>query len=142
MEFIMAYYNYFFHTSAFLDEAFWLACVEFIPAFITGVICEWFIVSRIAKRVAKCLCKKKVLERNIIHVNEFIIALGMMCVISLFGMLYHSDEISPFFIRDFLVDFVKNGIVGIPLFLLVVSPLARAITYRITCHKDRKDLLL
>lgn len=142
MEFLMAYYNYFFHTSAFLDEAFLLACIEFIPAFVVGVICEWFIISRIAKKITKCLRKKQVDETTIIHVNEFVIATGMMCVISIFGMLYHSNELSSFFIFDFIVDFIKNGVVGIPLFMLVVSPFAQKLIRKMAKNSIKEERTL
>ena len=141
MEFIMAYYNYFFHTSAFLDEAFWLACIEFVPAFLVGVICEWFIISKMAKFVAKKMDKRNIAQCHVIRVNEFIIAIGMMCVISVFGMLYHSDELSSFLLKDFIVDFMKNAIVGIPVFMLFISPIARKLTNTIVKPVKKEDIL-
>lgn len=133
MEFVMAYYNYFFHTDAFLDEAFLLACLEFIPAFIVGVICEWFIISRYAKALAKQLHRFHRPHRDIFLVNEFLIAIGMMLVISLFGAIYHSYDFHILAMLSLIInDFFKNAVFGIPLFMFAVSPLARWLTYKIT----------
>lgn len=142
MEFVMAYYNYFFHTDAFLDEAFLLACMEFIPAFIVGVIAEWFIVSKYAKKVSKYLHAKHFEKHNIIRINEFFIALGMVVVISVFGYLYHRNDTDTFFLVVLWYDFLKNAIFGIPLFMLVISPFARNRAAKITNRKYEKDILL
>lgn len=142
MEFFMAFYNNFFHTDAFLDEAFLLACVEFVPAFLCGFFCEWFLISKPAKKLAYFLHQNHFQDHNIIHINEFLIAIGMMIVISLFGACYHADHetISGFF-QLVVVDFFKNAVVGIPLFMLLVSPLARKIVQWLF-HEDRDSLLL
>lgn len=128
MEFIMVFYNRFFHTDAFLDEAFMLACLEFIPAFIVGVICEWFIISKLAKRIAYYLHNKHLKNRNIIRINEFFIAVGMMLVIAVYGALLHSNSDTNLIIL-IGIDFIKNAIFGIPLFMLLVSPLSRKIIH-------------
>lgn len=128
MEFIMAFYNRFFHTDAFLDEAFVLACLEFIPAFIVGVICEWFIVSKLAKRAAYYLHHKHLKNRNIIRINEFFIAVGMMLVIAIYGALLHSSSNTNIFIL-IGIDFIKNAIFGIPLFMTLISPLSRKLIH-------------
>lgn len=125
MEFILAYYNYFFHTEAFLDEAFLLACAEFIPAFIVSVICEWFLVSRVAKKIASYLHKKHFSAHNIIHINELMISIGMMVVISAYGTYLHFDNENIFLL--FGENFIKNAIFGIPLFMIVISPICREI---------------
>ncbi|NBK98328.1 MAG: hypothetical protein EOM50_09945, partial [Erysipelotrichia bacterium] len=125
MEFLMAYYNYFFHTDAFLDEAFILACIEFVPAFIIGVLCEYFLISNPAKKIAKYLHKKHFNHKNIIHINEMMIVIGMMLVISIFGAIYHQEGIKHTLLYTIINDFFKNAIFGIPLFMLVVSPAAR-----------------
>lgn len=129
----MAYYNYFFHTDAFLDEAFVLACMEFIPAFIVGFACEWFFVSKAAKKTAHYFHKKHFKDINIIHINEFFIVIGMMFIISIFGAIYHFEKAS---ILSFLTlitrDFIKNAVIGIPLFMFIVSPLTRKIVHKLS----------
>lgn len=142
MEFLMAYYNYLFHTDAFLDEAFLLACLEFVPAFIVGVICEWFLISNPAKKTAKYLHKKHFQDKDIIRINELMIAIGMMVVISIFGAIYHSNDIEGYVIFTLINDFFKNAIFGIPVFMLLISPLARKLTYKITNRKNKGDVLL
>lgn len=142
MEFLMAYYNYLFHTDAFLDEAFLLACIEFVPAFIVGVICEWFLISNPAKKIAKYLHKRHFHDKDIIRINELMIAIGMMVVISIFGAMYHSKDIGGYMLLTLINDFFKNAIFGIPVFMLVISPFARKLTYKITNRKNKGDVLL
>lgn len=125
MEFLMAFYNAFFHTDAFLDEAFILACLEFIPAFIVGVCCEWLIIAKVAKKVALYLHAKHFKNRDIIHINELMISIGMMIVISLFGLIYHYKGYDDPLLLLFCMDFFKNAIIGIPLFMFAISPLTR-----------------
>lgn len=123
MEFCMAYYNYFFHTKAFLHEAFLLATIEFLPAFIIGFICEWFIVSKVAKRIYYFLSKEHFKKRNIAIINEVLIAIGMISVFTIYGAILHNGE-STFTLSSFLIDYFKNAIFGIPFFLFVVHPIA------------------
>lgn len=127
MEFILAYYNYLFHTEAFLDEAFLLACAEFIPAFIVGVICEWFLVSRVAKKISNYLHCKHFNDHNIIHINELMISIGMVTIISVYGTILHYDGSDTILL--FIDNFFKNAIVGIPLFMFFISPLCRKWIY-------------
>lgn len=135
MEFLMAYYNYFFHTDAFLHEAFVLACIEFVPAFLIGFLCELLFVSHIAKKVALFLHREHFSHRNVIRVNEFLIALGMMVVFSVYGALLHNGGEHINFVLLIIKDFIKNAIVGIPLFMFLVSPLAR----RMIRHEHAKE---
>lgn len=136
MEFSMAYYNYLFHTDAFLDEAFILACMEFIPAFIVGFTCEWLFISHTAKKIAHYLHHKHLKDINIIHINEFFIVSQMMIIISIFGAIYHFNHETIFtFIALIINDFIKNAVVGIPLFMFVVSPFTRKIVHKIYRNK-------
>lgn len=124
MEFLMAYYNYFFHTDAFLHEAFLLACAEFVPAFVIGFTCEWLFVSRIAKKIAVFLHREHFQDKNIVHVNEFLLSIGMVLVISVYGALLHNTTKGCLLVL-IMKDFIKNAVVGIPLFVFGIGPFAR-----------------
>lgn len=134
MEFSMAYYNYFFHTDAFLHEAFLLAALEFLPAFLIGFICEWYLVSRIAKRIAKALHRERFKDKSIILINEAFIALGMVIIISIYGAILHNDGTHEFWMT-LMVNFLKNILFGIPFFLIVVGPSARKLVGMYRHHR-------
>lgn len=134
MEFFMAYYNYFFHTDAFLHEAFLLAVLEFLPAFIIGFICEWFIISKVAKKIYYYLIKEHFEKKNIAIINEVLIAIGMISVFTIYGAILHNGE-SSFKFSVFFVDYLKNAIFGIPFFLLVVHPIALRLVKK--CRKEK-----
>lgn len=120
MEFIMAFYNLYFHHDYFLDDAFILAMIEFIPAFFVGLISEWFFVSKTAKKIAQYLHQHHLSDYNIVLINEIFIAIGMVIIISLFGIVYHGGG-------NFIRNFINNAVVGIPLFTIVVSPMSMEI---------------
>ena len=129
MVFIMTCYNIAL-VEGFSLNIFKHALLGFLPAFLFALFGDIFIVGRIVKVLAPKFLKKNDSMAKVGIVMSFLTGCGMVLWMSLFGTITHLG-FGPNFLAAYGMTVVKNFIFAIPLNLLIVSPLIRAIFFKI-----------
>ena len=128
MVFIMSCYN------VALIEGFSVNTVKhaisgFIPGFLFALFGDIFIVGRIVKVLAPKFLKENDSMTKVGIVMSFLTGCGMVLWMSLFGVVVNVG-FGPHFLGAYAMGVVKNFVFAIPLNLLIVSPLIRAIFFK------------
>lgn len=130
MVFVMSVYNVSVHSGGFSKDVITEALVGFPLAFIVGMICDWFIVSKPAKALAFKFIKKEDKQIKIaIFISTFMVC-GMVLCMSMFRALHNIELISDLpsaYIRALGMNFI----VALPLQLLIAGPIIRFVFNKI-----------
>ena len=128
MVFIMSCYNIAI-MEGFSANVFKHAVMGFIPAFIFALIGDIFIVGKIVKAITSKLLKPEdSMKKRGIYMS-FFTGCGMVLWMSAFGVVTNLG-FGPHFFAAYGLGIVRNVIVAMPLNLLIVSPLIRAIFFK------------
>lgn len=117
----LALYNAILKTDAFLHDAINSALVEIIPAFIVGVIIEYLIVSRVMEFIADELKHRGLVDKNHKYIDEILLSLGMVLVVTSYGLLVHGG-IEKIGLKLFVDNLLINIVFAIPFFILFIHP--------------------
>jgi len=102
----------------------------FLPIFCIALILDWFIVAKIAKSfVAKLVDHDSPLIKKILFTSFFMVC-GMCFSLSLITLIIHQG-ISSDLPMSFATTLLRNFICALPLQLIIVGPIARAIFFKI-----------
>ncbi|WP_024954036.1 DUF2798 domain-containing protein [Sulfurospirillum arcachonense] len=102
----------------------------YVPVFCLALFYEWFIVSKIARRlVSKIVSQDDPLVKKILFMSFFMVT--GMCFLMTLSVVLISKPYTDNFMDIFLITFVKNFIVALPLQLLVAGPIARLVFFKI-----------
>ena len=128
MVFIMSCYNIAL-IEGFSLNTFKHAILGFLPGFLFALFGDIFIVGRIVKVLAPKFLKENDSMAKVGMVMSFLTGCGMVLWMSLFGVVTNLG-FCPHFLEAYAMGVVKNFVVAIPLNLLIVSPLIRAIFFK------------
>ena len=128
MVFIMSCYNIAL-IEGFSLNTFKHAILGFLPGFLFALFGDIFIVGRIVKVLAPKFLKENDSMAKVGMVMSFLTGCGMVLWMSFFGVVTNLG-FGPHFLEAYAMGVVKNFVVAIPLNLLIVSPLIRAIFFK------------
>ena len=128
MVFIMSCYNVAI-IEGFSSKIFLHALLGFPPAFLFALIGDVFIVGKIVKILAPKFIKEDDSMVKIGMVMSFLTGCGMVLWMSFFGTVTNLGFGSHFF-SAYGIGIIKNFVFAIPLNLLIVSPLIRALFFK------------
>ncbi|MDB0441173.1 DUF2798 domain-containing protein [Clostridioides difficile] len=123
MVFFMSIYNITLHEGL-SSETVKNAWMSFPLAYIVGMVFDWFIVSKIAKKIAFCIVNPESRQIAKAIVISSCMVCGMVICMSLFGAI-ESVGFSSTILFVWIVNIFNNFIVALPLQLLIAGPLVR-----------------
>ncbi len=128
MVYIMTCYNVAL-IEGFSSKVFLHGLFGFPVAFVFALIGDIFIIGKIVGKIAPKFIKENdsMAKRGILM--SFFTCCGMVLWMSAFGVV-HNMGFGPHFFAAYGVGIVRNVIVAMPLNLLIVSPLVRAIFFK------------
>ncbi|MGG5305140.1 hypothetical protein IGK16_002798 [Enterococcus pernyi] len=118
----MSIYNLWLHNTLHVSNLF----VGLIPGFIVAFILDVFIVGVVAKKIAFKLPINKQNKMQMILTISCLMVLGMVTCMSLFGIVIEQG-IPEQFLSAYLTAWKMNVIMALPLQLLFVGPVSRAV---------------
>ena len=125
MVFWMSVYNVSLHLG-FSSEVFKQAWLGFPIAYLFAILCDWVIVSKVAKTLAFKVVKAESAPLvKIITISSFMV-IGMVILMSFYGAL-EQVGLSSATLMVWLRNIPKNFIVALPLQLLIAGPFIRAV---------------
>jgi hypothetical protein len=136
MVYTMSVYNIILYRGSFSFEVIRDAAFGFIPAFLCGIICDWFIVARPAKAVAFRFLKPEDLPIKKILTISFFMVSGMVLCMSMYGAI-RNVGVNKHLPMAYLSGIPKNFIVALPLQILIGGPLGRFFFRRIIPLKNQ-----
>lgn len=124
MVYFMSVYNVTLHQGLSAG-VFSIAWMGFPPAYVVAILLDWFIVSKISKKLAfKIVDPVKSRDTaKAIAVSVFMVC-GMVILMSVYGAI-ESVGLSTNTIMVWLTNIPKNFIAAMPLQLLIAGPLVR-----------------
>ncbi len=125
MVFFMSLYNFSLHMGLSL-ETIRQAWLGFPLAFVVGFACDWFIVAKVAKKIAFSLTRNQPRQIVIILCVSSMMVGGMVILMSLFGAVV-MNGLSLSTPAEWLANIGRNVIVALPLQLLIAGPLVRSL---------------
>ncbi|MHC1749652.1 MAG: DUF2798 domain-containing protein [Cellulosilyticaceae bacterium] len=105
------------------------ALVGFLPGFCIALILDWFLVGKIAKSMAAKLSNANTPTLKKVLLISFFMVCGMCFCMTLITSILHQG-ISPQFPLVFIKNLGRNFIFALPLQLIVVGPIARAVFFK------------
>lgn len=125
MVYCMSIYNISLH-SGFSRETFVQAWIGFPPAYIVGMLLDWFIVSKVAKKLAFIVVKPESQDLfKVIAISSCMVC-GMVIFMSMYGAIEVAG-ISNAVWSVWLRNIPLNFIMALPLQLLVAGPIVRTV---------------
>lgn len=121
MVFIMSVYNIVLYQG-FSVNAIQKAWMGFPLAYIVGILCDWFIVSKLAKTIAFKIAKPG--DKKLIFIIPTGMVCGMVILMSLYGAIEHVG-ISKMTLMVWVLNIPKNFVMALPLQLIIVGPTVR-----------------
>jgi len=118
----MSIYNLWLHNALHVSNLF----VGLISGFIVAFILDVFIIGVIAKKIAFKLPINKQNKMQMILTISCLMVLGMVTCMSLFGIVIEQG-IPEQFLSAYLTAWKMNVIMALPLQLLFVGPVSRAV---------------
>lgn len=118
----MSIYNLWLHNALHVSNLF----VGLILGFIVAFILDVFIVGVVAKKIAFKLPINKQNKMQMILTISCLMVLGMVTCMSLFGIVIEQG-IPEQFLSAYLTAWKMNVIMALPLQLLFVGPVSRAV---------------
>ena len=118
----MSIYNLWLHNALHVSNLF----VGLISGFIVAFILDVFIVGVVAKKIAFKLPINKQNKMQMILTISCLMVLGMVTCMSLFGIVIEQG-IPEQFLSAYLTAWKMNVIMALPLQLLFVGPVSRAV---------------
>lgn len=118
----MSIYNLWLHNALHLSNLF----IGLVPGFIVAFILDVFIVGVIAKKIAFKLPVNKQSKMQMIFTISCLMVLGMVTGMSLFGIIFEQG-IPEQFLSEYMTAWKMNLIMALPLQLLLVGPISRAV---------------
>lgn len=108
------------------DEALKEAWLGFPVSYLIAILCDWFIVAKIAKKFAFKIVKNdsKVIIKIIIV--SFCMVVGMVICMSLYGAI-EQFGIGDYTLIVWLENIPKNFLIALPLQLFIAGPFIRSI---------------
>lgn len=101
----------------------------FLPGFIVALVLDIFVVGKFAKYMASKLVKDSdPMIKRILTISGFMIC-GMVIFMSFYGAFIHTG-FSSALLPAYLNGMWKNFIMAVPLNLLIVSPIVRALFFK------------
>ena len=128
MVYIMSCYNVAL-IEGFSANIFLHAILVFPAAFVFALIGDIFVVGKIVGRIAPKFIKEGDSMAKVGIVMSFFTCCGMVLLMSAFGVVTNLG-FGPHFFAAYGLGIVRNIIVAMPLNLLIVSPLIRAIFFK------------
>lgn len=132
MVFIMSVYNIFLHEGMSWStiKSAWMG---FPLAYLIGLICDWFIVAGIAKKIAFSIVKPDKGGRRPLKIAIAVsscMVCGMVILMSLYGTVeaVGFSSLTPIV---WMQNIPKNFVVALPLQLLIAGPLIRRVFRRV-----------
>jgi hypothetical protein len=123
MVFIMSVYNVSLHEG-FSGESIQKAWLGFPLAFIIAFICDWFIISGPAKKLAFQILKPEdIVIKKVIIISSCMVC-GMVIMMSLFGAVENAG-VSSGILLAWLQNIPRNLILAFPLQILIAGPIVR-----------------
>lgn len=130
MVFWMGTYNVILQYGTFNLEVLIASWIGFPIAYVFAMICDWFIVSKLAKGVAfKFLVKPQDSMIKKIICISCCMAIPMVIIMSLYGAVegaFHTGNWSTIFM-GWIINIPRNFIMAIPLQLLIAGPIVRKV---------------
>lgn len=121
MVFFMSVYNI-----AMMEGLSWMtiksAWMGFPLAYVVGILCDWFLVSSLAKKIANKIVGEK--KKRLIIAIPCCMVCGMVVLMSLFGALQHVGFHSGI-LSAWLHNIPLNAIAALPLQLIFAGPIVR-----------------
>ncbi|MCO0831487.1 DUF2798 domain-containing protein [Fructobacillus sp. W13] len=118
-----------------IDERFWSEIIFGYPiALAVAMLLDGFLVGPIAKGIAFKAIIPKYKEKSPIKIGltiSVLMVLGMVTCMSLFGVLINGQAVSMYGHA-----WIMNLIVALPLQLIVVAPIARAVLGKVQAKAD------
>ncbi len=130
MVFVMSVYNVSVHSGGFSKDVIMDALVGFPLAFIVGMICDWFIVSKPAKAIAFKFIKEGDKQIKIAILISTFMVCGMVLCMSMFGAI-HNVGLTKDLPSAYITGIGMNFIVALPLQLLIAGPFVRFVFSKI-----------
>lgn len=130
MVFCMSIYNVSVHSGGFSRDVIIESLMGFPLAFIVGMICDWFIVSKPAKAIAFKFIKKEDKQIKIAILISTFMVCGMVLCMSMFGTI-HNVGLTKDLPSAYITGIGMNVIVALPLQLLIAGPFVRFIFSKI-----------
>lgn len=130
MVFLMSLYNIALHQGGFSVQVFEIAIKGFLPGLIVGMVFDWFLVSKGAKKLAFKLIKPEDQGIKKIVIISTCMVTGMVLCMSFYGALINvgfSKELPAAYLKGILMNFI----VALPLQLVIVGPFVRFIFCKI-----------
>ncbi|ADL53906.1 DUF2798 domain-containing protein [Clostridium cellulovorans] len=113
-------------TTSFLKDV----LIGFVPVFCIALFIDWFFVGKVAKSfVSKLVTAESPLIKKILLTSFFMVC-GMCFSMSLITSIIHQG-ISTDFLINFVQALSKNFLFALPLQLVIVGPIARAIFFKL-----------
>ncbi len=117
-------------VKGFSSEIFSELLYDYWPGFFVALFLDVFVVGKIAKYIAgKLVNENDPMIKKILLISFFMVC-GMVLCMSFYGVIINIG-FSPMLPYAYLNGVWKNFIVALPLNLLVVSPLVRAVFIKI-----------
>ena len=114
----------------FAWEALRMMAIGYLPAFVVALVLDIFIVGPLAKKIAGRLVKPCVpMIRKVLTISCFMV-LGMVIFMSMYGALTHAGFASGLG-EAYAHSLWTNFICALPLQLVIVGPVTRAIFMKI-----------
>ncbi len=123
MVFCMSIYNVGLHRG-FSGELLREVVVGFPIAYVVALVCDWFIVSKPAKKIAFSIVKPQDKPLKKIVMISFCMVCGMVVLMSLYGaveVVGFSKQLFAVWMKNIPVNFVM----ALPLQLLIAGPVVR-----------------
>ena len=118
----MSIYNLWLHNALHVSNLF----IGLISGFIVAFILDVFIVGVVAKKIAFKLPINKQNKMQMILTISCLMVLGMVTCMSLFGIVIEQG-IPEQFLSTYFTAWKMNAIMALPLQLLFVGPVSRAV---------------
>lgn len=117
-------------SMGFTTDIFKALLIGFWPGFIVALFLDVFVVGKAAKAIAgKIVPEDAPMIRKILTISGLMIC-GMVIFMSFYGAVIHTGFTKEL-IPAYLNGIWKNFIMAVPLNLLVVSPIARGIFFKL-----------
>ncbi|EKQ57455.1 MULTISPECIES: DUF2798 domain-containing protein [unclassified Clostridium] len=104
--------------------------IGFLPIFCIALIVDWFLVGKIAKSIVSKLVNHDSPIIKKILLTSFFMVCGMCFSLSLITLIIHQG-ISRELPLNFAITLIRNFICALPLQLIIVGPIARAIFFKL-----------
>ena len=125
MVFWMSVYNVSLHVG-FTMTSIKQAWLGFPLAYLFAILCDWFIVSKIAKFFAFKIVSYQSKDIFKILTISFFMVCGMVLLMSLYGAL-EQNGLGHNLLQVYLMNVVRNFVVALPLQFVIAGPFIRRV---------------